>query len=95
MEVVSLIHSAVYTSLLICAFGLGDPQPITFILGLSHGILWIGMSITSVFAVRFVVINLRLAVAISILGCIAPFFGTIEFILQNRKRHQLEHERLA
>lgn len=95
MEVVSFIHSVVYTGLLVCAFLLDGPQPITFILGLSHGILWIGMSITSVFAVRFHIINLRLAVAISILGCIAPFFGTLEFILQNRKRHRLEREGLA
>ena len=58
MEVVSLSHSVVYTGLLICAFLLDGPQPITFILGLTHGILWIGMSITSVFAVRFGVIAL-------------------------------------
>jgi hypothetical protein len=90
MEVVSLFHSVVYTSLLICAFILGGPEPITFVLGLAHGILWIGMSITSLFALRFGVINLRLAVAITILGCIAPFFGTFEFIRQNRQRARLE-----
>ncbi len=86
LEGVSLFHSVVYTSLLICAFGLGDPEPITFILGLSHGLLWIGMSITSLFALRYGIINLRLAVAITLLGCIAPFFGTIEFILQSRRK---------
>jgi len=86
LEGVSLFHSVVYTSLLICAFGLGDPEPITFILGLSHGLLWIGMSITSLFALRFRIINLRLAVAITLLGCIAPFFGTLEFILQSRRK---------
>ena len=86
MEGVSLFHSVVYTSLLICAFGLGDPEPITFILGLSHGLLWIGMSITSLIALRFRIINLRLAVAIILLGCVAPFFGTLEFILQSRRK---------
>ena len=86
MEGVSLFHSVVYTSLLICAFGLGDPEPLTFILGLSHGILWIGMSITSLIALRFRIINLRLAVAITLLGCIAPFFGSLEFILQSRRK---------
>jgi hypothetical protein len=86
MEGVSLFHSVVYTGLLICAFVLGGPQPITFVLGLTHGILWIGMSILSLFALHYKVINMRLAVAITILGCIAPFFGTIEFILQSRRK---------
>lgn len=86
MERVSLFHSLVYTGLLICAFALDGPQPITFILGLTHGLLWIGMSITSVFAVHYRVINLRLAVAIALLGCVAPFFGSFEFISQSRSR---------
>lgn len=86
MEAVSLFHSLVYLGLLACAFLLGGPQPFTFILGLSHGLIWIGMAITSAFAVRFRVINLRLATAIVLLGCVAPFFGTIEFLRQSRQR---------
>lgn len=89
MEAVSLFHSLVYLGLLTCAFLLGGPQPFTFIFGLSHGLIWIGMAITSVFAVRFRVINLRLAVAIVLLGCIAPFFGTIEFLRQSRERNRV------
>jgi len=86
MEVVSLLHSLVYAGLLVCAFLLDGPQPFTFILGLSHGLIWIGMTILSMFAVHFRVINLRLALAIALLGCIAPFFGSIEFLRQNRQR---------
>jgi hypothetical protein len=85
MEVVSLLHSVVYLALLISAFLLGGPQPWTFIFGLTHGIVWILMSITSVLAVHYRVINLRLAVAIGILGCIAPFFGSFEFLRQSRQ----------
>ena len=92
MEVVSLVHSFVYTALLICAFLLGGPQPYTFILGLTHGLLWIGMSITAILAVHYRVINLRLALAITLLGCIAPFFGTIEFLLQSHRRKLAEAE---
>ena len=92
MEVVSLVHSFVYTGLLICAFLLGGPQPYTFILGLTHGLLWIGMSITAILAVHYRVINLRLALAITLLGCIAPFFGTIEFLLQSYRRKLAEAE---
>lgn len=83
---VSLCHSLVYAGLLICAFGLGGPQPFTFILGLSHGLVWIAMALASMFAVHYRVINLRLALAIALLGCIAPFFGSIEFLRQNRHR---------
>ena len=85
MEVVSLTHSVVYFALLISAFLLGGPQPWTFIFGLSHGLIWIGISITSVLAVRYGVINLTLAVAIAVLGCVAPFFGSAEFL---RQKHQ-------
>lgn len=89
MEAVSLFHSVVYLGLLTCAFLLGDPQPVTFILGLSHGLIWIGMAITSIFAVRFRVINLRLAIAIVLLGCVAPFFGSIEFLRQSRRNREV------
>lgn len=95
MEVVNLSHSLVYLGLLTCAFLLGGPQPITFILGLSHGLIWIGMTVTSSLAVRYRVINLRLAIAISLLGCVAPFFGSIEFIRQNRAGRHLDRARRA
>ena len=87
LELVSLIHSTIYFALLISAFVLDGPQPYTFIFGLSHGLIWIGMSIVSVLAVRYRVINLRLAVAISVLGCVAPFFGSAEF---HRQKHQMK-----
>lgn len=86
MEVVSLFHSIIYLGLLVSAFLLGGPQPWTFVLGLTHGIIWIVMSLTAVAAVHFSIINLRLAVAIALLGCIAPFFGSAEFIRQSRQR---------
>lgn len=87
LEAVSLVHSAIYFALLVSAFLLGGPQPWTFIFGLSHGLIWIAMSVTSVLAVRYRVINLRLAVAIAVLGCVAPFFGSAEFL---RQRHGMK-----
>jgi len=39
LEFVSCFHSCVYLSLLICAFALHKPEPATFILGLSHGLI--------------------------------------------------------
>ena len=86
LERVSLVHSAVYLALLIVAFGLGNPQPATFILGLSHGLLWIGMSLVCLLAVRLRILPLRIAVAVAVLGGIAPFFGSVEFIREQRRR---------
>jgi pilus assembly protein TadC len=90
LERVSLFHSLVYLALLIVAFGLGNPQPYTFILGLSHGLLWIAMSLVCLAAVRLRVIPLRIAVAVAVLGGLAPFFGSAEFIREQRRRERVE-----
>jgi hypothetical protein len=82
----SFTHSCVYTALLICAFAAGKPQPLTFVLGLTHGLLWIGMSLACITAARLRVVSLRLAVAVAVLGGIGPFFGSYEFIREQRTR---------
>ena len=82
----SFAHSVVYTALLVCAFALHKPQPETFILGLSHGLLWIGMSLACILATRLRVIPLRVAVAVAVLGGIGPFFGSAEFERESRRR---------
>ncbi|HEX4836976.1 MAG TPA: hypothetical protein VFV03_00405 [Solirubrobacteraceae bacterium] len=79
-------HSCVYLSLLICAFALGKPQPATFVLGLTHGILWIAMSLACIAAARMRIVSLRLAVAVAVLGGIGPFFGSYEFMREGRHR---------
>jgi hypothetical protein len=86
LERVSFVHSIIYTALLIVAFGLNNPQPETFILGLSHGLLWIGMSLVCLDAARRRIIPLRVAVAVAVLGGIGPFFGSAEFIREGRRR---------
>lgn len=84
----SFFHSCVYTSLLICAFALGKPQPETLVLGWTHGILWIGMSLACIAAARMRIVSLRLAVAVAVLGGIGPFFGSWEFLREGRRhRH--------
>ena len=90
LEAVSFFHSCIYLALLIVAFGLGNPQPYTFILGLSHGLLWIGMSLVCLAAVRLRVIPLRVAVAVAVLGGIAPFFGSAEFVREQRRRARVK-----
>lgn len=86
LEAVSFFHSTVYLALLVCAFVLGNPQPETFIFGLSHGLLWIGMSLVCIAAARMRVIPYWLAVTVAVLGGLGPFAGSIGFLIAGRRR---------
>ena len=88
LEAVSFIHSTVYLSLLICAFALGNPEPATFILGMAHGLIWIGMSLVCIAAARYHVIPYWLAITVAVLGGLGPFAGTIGFVVESRRRRQ-------
>jgi hypothetical protein len=88
LEVVSFTHSSVYLALLICAFVLGNPEPETFILGMAHGLLWIGMSLVCIAAARARVIPFWLAITVAVLGGLGPFAGTIGFVIEERRRRQ-------
>lgn len=87
---VSFTHSCVYIALLICAFAAGKPEPLTFALGLAHGLLWILMSLACILAARLGIVSLRLAVAVAVLGGIGPFFGSYEFIREQRRHERRE-----
>jgi len=82
----SFTHSCIYLALLLSAFVIGKPQPLTFVLGLTHGILWICMSLACIAAARLRIVSLRLAVAVAVLGGIGPFFGSLEFIREQPRR---------
>jgi hypothetical protein len=82
----SFTHSCIYLALLVCAFLAGNPQPLTFVLGLSHGVIWIAMSLTCMLAARLRIVSLQLAVAVAVLGGIGPFFGSWQFIREQRRR---------
>jgi hypothetical protein len=86
LEAVSFFHSCVYTALLICAFALHSPQPETFIFGMAHGLLWIGMSLVCIAAARARVIPYWLAVTVAVLGGLGPFAGSIGFVIEQRRR---------
>ena len=86
LEAASFTHSAVYAALLVCAFGLGNPEPATFILGLSHGLIWIAMSLVCIAAARAHLIPFWLAVTVAVLGGLGPFAGSLGFVLQARRR---------
>jgi len=81
----SFAHSCIYTALLVCAFAAGKPEPATTVLGFTHGILWIAMSLACIAAARMRIVSLRLAVAVAVLGGIGPFFGSYEFVRESRR----------
>jgi hypothetical protein len=85
----SFTHSCIYSALLVCAFVAGKPEPTTFVLGLTHGLLWIFMSLACLTAARMRIVSLRLAVAVAVLGGIGPFFGSYEFVREQRRRDGL------
>jgi hypothetical protein len=86
LELASFTHSIVYLSLLVCAFLLGNPEPETFILGMTHGLMWIGMSLICIAAARARVIPFWLAVMVAVLGGLGPFAGSAGFIAVDRRR---------
>ena len=89
LEIVSFTHSAIYLSLLVCAFALGNPEPETFILGMAHGLLWIGMSLVCIAAARARIIPFWLAVTVAVLGGLGPFCGSGGFIVADHRRGTL------
>ena len=90
LEVASFTHSAVYLGLLICAFAIGNPEPETFVLGLAHGLMWIGMSLLCIVAARARIVPFWLAVTVAVLGGLGPFAGSIGFVLESRRRRRRE-----
>jgi hypothetical protein len=86
LELTSFTASFVYGVLLVLAFALGNPEPLTFIFGMTHGILWITMSLACLAAARARVIPFWLAVTVAVLGGLGPFMGSIGFIVEDRRR---------
>jgi multisubunit Na+/H+ antiporter MnhF subunit len=86
LEVASFTHSLIYLALLVCAFALGGPQPETFILGLSHGVIWIVMSLVCIAAATRKIIPFWLAVTVAVIGGLGPFAGSVGFVVVDRRR---------
>ncbi|MCU0313758.1 MAG: hypothetical protein MUC84_06815 [Solirubrobacteraceae bacterium] len=81
----SFTHSTIYVCLLVVWLVPGIATGET-IFGFAHGIGWIAM-VLLIFAALFArVVPLRTAFAVSVLGGIAPFFGSWEFVREERRR---------
>jgi len=81
----SFTHSSVYLVLL-TAWAIPGLAGVEFVFGLAHGLGWFVMCALAFAGVRRRLIDLRLAVAISVLGAVGPFIGSAEFVRQDRAR---------
>ncbi|MBU3673923.1 MAG: hypothetical protein KGR19_05350 [Acidobacteria bacterium] len=81
----SFAHSGAYVILLAVWLipGLALAESI---FGFTHGIGWILMVLLVLVALQARVLGLRLAFAVAVLGAIAPFFGSWEFVREQRRR---------
>jgi hypothetical protein len=83
LKAASFTHSAIYLVLL-AVWLLPGLHAEEMVFGFAHGIGWIVMCFLALEGLRRRVINLRLAVAIAVIGAIGPFVGTYEFVRQSR-----------
>lgn len=85
IKVASFAHSAVYACLLVCwlipGVAVGE-----MVFGWAHGLGWFVMCALAVAGLRLRLIDVRLAVAIAVLGAVGPFIGSYEFVRQDRRR---------
>ncbi len=59
------------------------------VFGFAHGLGWICMVLLILAALRARVVPMRTAFAVTVLGGIAPFFGSWEFVREGRRRDGL------
>ncbi len=81
----SFTHSAVYLVLLVAWLTPGL-APVEAVFGLAHGLGWFAMCALVIVALRLRLVDIRLAVAVAILGAVGPFIGSAEFVRQDRAR---------
>ena len=84
LKAASFTHSTIYATLLTVWLAPGL-HPEEFVFGLAHGLGWIAMCCASLVALRRGIIDLRLALAVSVVGAVGPFVGSYEFIRASRR----------
>ena len=83
--VFSVIHSVLFTGLMVCAFALGKPQPATFIFGFTHGVMYMVMTVACIAAARLRIVPVTTALVVVIVGLFGPYFGAYEFLREERR----------
>ena len=81
----SFSHSAVYLGLLLTVV-IGHEGVVKAVLAWTHGLGWFAMCALVIAALKLRLVDIRLAVAVAVLGGIGPFIGSAEFVRQDRIR---------
>ena len=84
--VFGIVHSVAFTGLMLCAFILGKPQPITFLFGFTHGVMYMIMAAACILAARLRIVSITTALVVIIVGVFGPYFGGYEFMREERRR---------
>jgi hypothetical protein len=79
----SFTHSAIYLVLLV-AWAIPGLHPVEFVFGMAHGLGWFVMCALMIAGLKARIVNIRLAVAVAVLGAVGPFIGSAEFVRQER-----------
>ena len=79
----SFTHSTIYL-ILLTVWLVPGLHTWEFVFGLAHGLGWIGMSLTCLYAARRGIISVRIALAVVVIGGIGPFVGSYEFARAQR-----------
>ena len=88
LAALALIHCVLFTGLMFCAFVIDHPQPITFIFGFTHGVLYMVMSVAIIFAARLRTVSVTTAIVVIVLGAAGPYFGAFDLVREERKRRR-------
>lgn len=80
----SFTHSGIY-ALLLVAWAVPGLDTLNMLCGWGHGLGWFAMCALAVEGIRRRLIDIRLAVAIAVIGAVGPFIGSYEFLRQDRK----------
>lgn len=81
----SFTHSAVYLVLLV-AWIIPGLAGVEAVFGLAHGLGWFAMCALVIAALKLRLVDIRLAVAVAVLGAVGPFIGSAEFVRQDRRQ---------
>jgi len=86
LATVSVVHSVLFTGLMLCAFVLGKPEPATFAFGFTHGVLYLVMAVACGVAARIGTVPGTTALVVIVLGALGPYFGTFDLLREVRQR---------
>ena len=88
LAALALVHCVLFTGLMFCAFVIDHPQPVTFIFGFTHGVLYMLMSALIIVAAKLRTVSVTTAIVVIVLGAAGPYFGAFDLVREERKRRR-------